>query len=160
MQNDLQSAQQYYQLKVAELQQKVAELQTKYQTQTNIDNQRNATDIAMANINNSARERVAYIQAGAQMDQQQAQLEHEQNLSAIEAIDAANADIRQHGLAIEQQNFQQQVDLVNQQAQQQAQERMAHQQHAQQLQQNDQQHVQQLEQIYQQPEPQPPEGQQ
>ena len=159
MQNELQSAQQEYQLKVAELQQKVAELQTKYQTQTNIDNQRNATDIAMANINNSARERVAYIQAGAQMDQQQAQLEHEQNLSAIEAIDAANADIRQHGLAIEQQNFQQQVDLVNQQAQQQAQERMAHQQHAQQLQQNDQQHVQQLEQIYQQPEPQPPEGQ-
>ena len=156
MQNDLQSAQQDYQLKVAELQQKVAELQTKYQTQTNIDNQRNATDIAMANINNSARERVAYIQAGAQMDQQQAQLEHEQNMSAIEAIDAASADIRQHGLTIEQQNFQKQADMVNQQAQQQAQADMANQQHAQQLQQNDQQHVQQLEQNYQQP----PEGQQ
>ena len=156
MQNDLQNAQQDYQLKVAELQQKVAELQTKYQTQTNIDNQRNATDIAMANINNSARERVAYIQAGAQMDQQQAQLEHEQNMSAIEAIDAASADIRQHGLTIEQQNFQKQADLVNQQAQQQAQADMANQQHMQQLQQNDQQHVQQLEQNYQQP----PEGQQ
>ena len=156
MQNDLQSAQQDYQLKVAELQQKVAELQTKYQTQTNIDNQRNATDIAMANINNSARERVAYIQAGAQMDQQQAQLEHEQNMSAIEAIDAASADIRQHGLTIEQQNFQKQADLVNQQAQQQAQADMANQQHMQQLQQNDQQHAQQLEQNYQQP----PEGQQ
>jgi hypothetical protein len=159
MQNELQSAQQDYQLKVAELQQKVAELQTKYQTQTNIDNQRNATDIAMANINNSARERVAYIQAGAQMDQQQAQLEHEQNMSAIEAIDAASADIRQHGLAIEQQNFQQQASLVNQQAQQQAQADMANQQHMQQLQQNDQQHAQTLEQNYQQPEPQPPEGQ-
>jgi hypothetical protein len=160
MQNDLQSAQQDYQLKVAELQQKVAELQTKYQTQTNIDNQRNATDIAMANINNSARERVAYIQAGAQIDQQQAQLEHEQNMSAIEAIDAASADIRQHGLAIEQQNFQQQADMVNQQAQQQAQADLANQQHAQTLQQNDQQHAQTLEQNYQQPEPQPPEGQQ
>ena len=160
MQNELQSAQQDYQLKVAELQQKVAELQTKYQTQTNIDNQRNATDIAMANINNSARERVAYIQAGAQMDQQQAQLEHEQNMSAIEAIDAASADIRQHGLAIEQQNFQQQASLVNQQAQQQAQADLANQQHMQQLQQNDQQHAQTLEQNYQQPEPQPPEGQQ
>ena len=159
MQNELQSAQQDYQLKVAELQQKVAELQTKYQTQTNIDNQRNATDIAMANINNSARERVAYIQAGAQMDQQQAQLEHEQNMSAIEAIDAASADIRQHGLAIEQQNFQQQASLVNQQAQQQAQADLANQQHMQQLQQNDQQHAQTLEQNYQQPEPQPPEGQ-
>jgi len=160
MQTELQQAQQDYQLKVAELQQKVAELQTKYQTQTNIDNQRNATDIAMANINNSARERVAYIQAGAQMDQQQAQLEHEQNMSAIEAIDAASADIRQHGLAIEQQNFQQQADMVNQQAQQQAQADMANQQHMQQLQQNDQQHAQTLEQNYQQPEPQPPEGQQ
>lgn len=160
MQNELQSAQQDYQLKVAELQQKVAELQTKYQTQTNIDNQRNATDIAMANINNSARERVAYIQAGAQMDQQQAQLEHEQNMSAIEAIDAASADIRQHGLAIEQQNFQQQASLVNQQAQQQAQADLANQQHMQQLQQNNQQHAQTLEQNYQQPEPQPPEGQQ
>jgi hypothetical protein len=146
MQNELQQAQQDYQLKVAELQQKVAELQTKYQTQTNIDNQRNATDIAMANINNSARERVALIQAGAQMDQQEAQLEHEQNLSAIEAIDAANADIRQHGLAIEQQNFQQQAQLVQQQAQQAGQAELAHQQHLQTLQQ-------------QEPEPQPPEEQ-
>ena len=136
---------------------KVQELQTKYQTQTNIDNQRNATDIAMANINNSARERVAFIQAGVQMDQQQAQLEHEQNISAIEAIDAANADIRQHGLAIEQQNFQRQVELVNQQAQQAKEANLADQQHFQQLQQNDQQHAQTLEQMNQQP--QPPEGQ-
>jgi hypothetical protein len=174
MQSELQQAQQDYQLKVAELQQKVTELQTKYQTQTNIDNQRNATDIAMANINNSAKERVAYIQAGAQMDQQEAQLEHEQNMSAIEAIDAANADIRQHGLAVEQQNFQQQAQFVQQQAQQQAQQEaqanLAHQQHVQQLQQNNQQHTQQLEQNdqqaqqaleqqAQQPEPQSPEGQ-
>ena len=157
MQTELQQAQQDYQLKVAELQQKVQELQTKYQTQTNIDNQRNATDIAMANINNSARERVAFIQAGVQMDQQQAQLEHEQNISAIEAIDAANADIRQHGLAIEQQNFQRQVELVNQQAQQAKEANLADQQHFQQLQQNDQQHAQTLEQMNQQP--QPPEGQ-
>jgi DNA segregation ATPase FtsK/SpoIIIE-like protein len=174
MQTELQKAQQDYQLKVAELQQKVQELQTKYQTQTNIDNQRNATDIAMANINNSAKERVAFITAGAQMDQQQAQLEHEQNMSAIEAINASNEDIRQHGLAIEQQNFQQQADLVNQQAQQQAQQEaqanLASQQHIQQLQQNNQQHAQALEQNdqqaqqaaaqqEQQPEPQPPEGQ-
>jgi hypothetical protein len=174
MQSELQQAQQDYQLKVAELQQKVAELQTKYQTQTNIDNQRNATDIAMANINNSARERVALITAGAQMDQQQAQLEHEQNMSAIEAIAASDADIRQHGLAIEQQNFQQQAELVKQQAMQQAQHasqaNLADQQHMQQLQQNNQQHAQALEQNNQQaqqaleqqaqqPEPQPPEGQ-
>jgi len=128
MQADLQKAQQEYQLKVAELQQKVQELQAKYQTQTNIDNQRNATDIAMANINNSARERVAMIQAGAQLSQQQSQLEHEQDMSAVEAIQAADSDIRQHGLAIEQQAFEQQAQQVAQQAQAQQQEAQQQQQ--------------------------------
>jgi hypothetical protein len=154
MQTEVQKAQQEYQIKIAELQQKVTELQAKYQTQTNIDNQRNATDIAMANINNAARERVAMITAGAQMDQQQMQLEHEQDMSAMEAINAANQDIRQHGLAIEQQNFQQQADMVQQEAQQQAQFQaqagLADQQHQQQLQQGDQQHQQQLQQSDQQ----------
>jgi hypothetical protein len=176
MQSDVQKATQDYQLKVAELQQKVAELQAKYSTQTSIDNQRNATDIAMANINNAARERVAMITAGAQMDQQQMQLEHEQDMSAMEAIAAANQDIRQHGLSIEQQNFQQQAEMVKQQAQQDAQHQaqigLADQQHQQQLMQNDQQHQQQvvqndqqhqntIEQQMQQPQPQsqPQEGQ-
>jgi hypothetical protein len=143
IQSEMQRAQQEYQLKVAELQQKVNELQAKYTTQTNIDNQRNATDIAMANINNAAKERVAMITANAQMDQQQQQLEHEQDLSAMEAIHASNADIRQHGLAIEQQNFQAQANMVKQQAQQdaqyQSQAQLAAQQHNQQLQQNQQQ---------------------
>lgn len=150
MQADVQKATQDYQLKVAELQQKVAELQAKYQTQTDIDSQRNATDIAMANINNAARERIAMINAGVQMDQQQMQLEHEQDLSAMEAIHAASEDIRQHGLAIEQQNFQQQAQMVQQQAQQdaqyQAQAGLANQQHQQSLQQTDQQHQQTLQQ--------------
>jgi hypothetical protein len=105
MQTETEKAKQDFELKVAELQQKVAELQTKYQTQTDIDNQRNATDIAMANINNAAKERVAIINAGAQLDQQQTQLEYEQNVSAREAIMAADADIRQHGLALEQKVF-------------------------------------------------------
>ena len=135
IQSDLQQAQQSYQLKVAELQQKVAELQAKYSTQTNIDNQRNATDIAMANINNAAKERVAAITAGAQMDQQQAQLDHEQNMSAMEAIKASDQDIRQHGLAVQQQNFQSQADQVAQQAKAQQQAALAQQQHEQQLQQ-------------------------
>mgnify|MGYP003645204226 CR=1 FL=1 len=150
MQLETQKDQQSYQLKIAELQQKVQELQAKYSTQTNIDNQRNATDIAMANINNAARERVAQINAGVQMDQQQALLEHEQNLSAIDAINAADADIRQHGLAIQQQTFQHQADQVKQQA-------LAAQQHQQGLQQTgvdhqaalqqaDQQHQQALQQ--------------
>ena len=133
MQAELQTAQQDYQIKVAQLQQQVTELQAKYTTQTNIDNQRNATDIAMANINNAAKERVAMIQAGVQMDQQQAQLEHEQALSAMDAIQASDAEIRQHGLAIEQQAFQSQADQVAQQAAHQKEAALAQQQHEQQM---------------------------
>ena len=178
MQGDMQKSQQDYQIKVAQLQQQVAELQAKYTTQTNIDNQRNATDIAMANINNAAKERVAMINAGVQMDQQQAQLEHEQALSAIDAIQASDAEIRKHGLAIEQQAFQSQAAQVAEQAAHQKEAALARQQHEQQmmqqgmqaqnqalqsgishattLQQNDQAHQQALEQ--QAAVPQPPKG--
>ena len=178
MQLQTQQDQQNYQVKIAELQQKVQELQAKYGTQTSIDNQRNATDIAMANINNSAKERVAMINAKASLNQTQAQLEADQNMSAIEAINAANQDIRQHGLAVQQQAFDQQAQQVQsqiqaQQAQQQAaQEAQQHQQglqqadqqHQQALQQADQQHQQQMAQMQQQQEqqaaaPQPQQGQ-
>ena len=153
VQTEMQKAKQDYDIRVAELQQKVAELQAKYSTQTSIDNQRNATDIAMANINNAAKERVAMIQAGAQIDQQQAQLEHEQNLSAIDAIMAADADIRQHGLALEQKVFDAKAEEVQKQIEAQQQAGLADQQHAQQLQQNDQQHQQALEQQAAAPQP-------
>ena len=153
MQLESKKQEQDYQLKLAELEQKVQELQAKYTTQTNIDNQRNATDIAMANINNAAKERVAMISAQAQMDQQQKQLESEQNQSASEAISAANQDIRQHGLAIQQQAFQQQTEQVKNQiemekAQQQhaLEIQQAAEQHQQGLQQADQQHQQGLQQ--------------
>jgi len=175
MQLEMQQDQQTYQLKIAELQQKVQELQAKYSTQTSIDNQRNATDIAMANINNAAKERVAMITAGAQMDQIQAQLEAEQDQSAMEAIQAANQDIRQHGLAVQQQQFDQQSQQVQAQIeaqkgqQQLAQQDQQHQQslqqadqqHQQGLQQADQQHQQQMAQMQEQQAaaPQPPQGQ-
>jgi len=146
MQAELQQAQQEYQLKVAELQQKVAELQAKYQTQSSIDAQRNATDIALANINNAAKERIAQITAGQQFDQFQMQLEHEQDMSAIEAVRAAEGDIRQHGLAVEQQAFQQQAQQVQQQAQQQAQAAQNDQAHQQAIAQANQQHQQEIQQ--------------
>ena len=171
MQMEMQQDQQTYQFKIAELQQKVQELQAKYSTQTNIDNQRNATDIAMANINNAAKERVAMITAGAQMDSIQAQLEADQDQSAMEAIHAASQDIRQHGLAVQQQAFEQQASQVqnqieSQNAQQQHEQSLQQnaQQHVQGLQQADQQHQQQLAQTQAQQEqqaaaPQPPQGQ-
>jgi hypothetical protein len=163
MQLEQQKDQQEYQIKIAQLQQKVQELQAKYGTQSNIDSQRNATDIAMANINNAAKERVAMINAGAQMDRQQAQLEHEQNLSALEATMAAEQDIRQHGLAVQQQAFEQQaaqvqnqIELQNAQQQHAQELQQADQQHLQGLQQSDQQHQQQMAQMEQQQAAQPP----
>ena len=153
MQTETQKAKQDYEIKVAELQQKVAELQAKYQTQTDIDNQRNATDIAMANINNAAKERVAMIAAGAQLDQQQAQLEHEQNISARDAIMAADADIRNHGLALEQKVFDAKAAEVQKQIQAQQDSGLADQQHMQQVMQNDQTHQQALEQQAAAPQP-------
>ena len=153
LQAQLQEAQENFKIRVAELQQDVQELQVKYSTQTNIDNQRNATGVAMANINNAAKERVAMINAKAQMSQQQIALDAEQNQSAMDAINAANADIRQHGLAVQQQAFQQQADQVQhqleiQRAQEQHQQELQQtaQQHAMGLQQAQQEHVQGLQQ--------------
>jgi hypothetical protein len=75
MQAELQKTHQDYQIKVAEMEQKVQELIAKYQTQSQIDSQANATEIALANINNAAKERVAYINAQVGLSQQQQQLE-------------------------------------------------------------------------------------
>ena len=161
MQMQQQGEQQKFQLEIAKLQQQVAELTAKYQTQSNIDAQRNATDIALANINNASKERIAEIAKGMEFDQFQMQLEHEQNINAMEAIRAAEGDIRQHGLAIEQQAFQQQAEQVKKQIDAQNQAALADQQHRHGLEQTsfqtqnqaglaDQQHQQTLEQGQQQ----------
>jgi hypothetical protein len=156
MQAEMQNSQQEFQLKVAELQQKVQELQAKYSTQTHLDSQQNATTIALANINNAAKERVAQINAGVQMDQQQSMLQHEQDMAAFEATKAAEMDIRQHGINVEQQQFQQQASQVASQIDAQKQAALADQQHQQQLMQNDQAHQQVLVQQQQQAAMQPP----
>lgn len=168
MQAEIQKAQQDYQIKVAQLEQKLQELQAKYQTQTSIDAQRNATDIALANINNAAKERIAEIQAGYEMDRQQSMLQHEQDVSAMEAIRAAEQDIRQHGLAVREQTFQQQASQIQSQVDAQKKAELANQAHQQQMMQNEQQHQQALQQATippqmpetpQQPQqPQPPQG--
>ena len=166
MQTESQKQQQEYELKVAQLQQQVQELVAKYQTQSDIDSQQNATTIALANINNAAKERVAMINAGAQISQQTTQMEHEQNISALEATRAAEQDIRQHGLAVQKQTFEAQAAEVQKQAEAQKQAALADQQHQQQMMQqaqdaqhqsmlSQQDHDQALEQQVAQP-PQPP----
>jgi hypothetical protein len=160
MQLEQQQDQQTYQLKIAELQQKVQELQTKYQTQSQVDSNRNATQIAMADINNASRERVASINAGAQLGADQMAMAHEQNQTALEASHAAQQEIRQHGLEIEQQAFQAQAQQVQQQiAAQQAQNQTGL-EHAAAMQQADQAHQQALQQQAVAPQPTtPPTGQ-
>lgn len=135
LQQEMARHQQEYQLKVAELEQKVQELITKYQTQSQIDSQKNATNIALANINNASRERIATITKGMEMDAMQAQLEHEQTMSAIDAINTADKDIRQHGIAVEQKAFQEQAKAVQDAISTQNQAQLAEQQHQQALQQ-------------------------
>jgi len=140
MQLTMQQDQQNYQLKLAELQQKVAELQTKYHTQTVVDSNKNATQIAMADINNASRERVAMIAAQQQLTADQEAMAHEQNMTALQASQAAQQELQSHGLEIEKHQFEQQAQAVQKQidAQQQAQ-------------QNDQTHQQALEQLAAQP---------
>jgi chaperonin GroES len=130
VQAEMQKEAQNYQLEVAKLQQQVQELVAKYQTQSDIDNQRNAKDIALANINNAADERIEMIKAQAQMTQQQRQMEYDQNNAAIEATRAAQDDIRRHGLKVQQQAFQAEVDRVNAAAEAQRQAAMEAQQMA------------------------------
>lgn len=152
LQQEMQKQQQDFQLEVAKLQQQVQELQTKYSTQSQIDSQNNATQIALANINNSAKERIASINAGAQFDQQQRQMEHDQNMAAMEAVETARQDIRQHGIAVEQQIFQDQAQQVQRDIEMRQKAALAEQQHRQQLEQQViQQQAQQMAQLQQAP---------
>jgi hypothetical protein len=117
MQMEVQQSQQEYQLQLAELQRKMAELQTKYDTQTKLDANRNATQIAMADINNSSRERVASISAQAALTSDQLNMQHEQDQTAFLASQEAEQDLRQHGLSVQQAAFDQQAQQAQQEVQ-------------------------------------------
>jgi len=114
MQMDQKQSEQEYELKIAELQRKVLELQGKYEVQTDLDNQKNSTNIALAGINNASRERIAAMQAQANLTAEQMALAQEQELLGIQAINEAEKDIRQHGIQIEQQRFLTEAELAKQ----------------------------------------------
>ena len=152
--------QQEYQLKVAELQQKMQDLETKYNTQSSIDSQRNATQLAMADLNNSAKERIAEISAQVGLTSDQMAMQHEQDQTALMASHEAQADLRQHGLQIEQQTFDQQAQQAQQMAQHAQEAGQQMQQHDQETRQQQNQHqmdmfTQQQDQLNQQQTPQP-----
>ena len=136
-----------YELRIAELQREVLDLQAKYETQSRLDANKSATQIALADINNSSRERVAAISAQAGLTADQIAMAHEQNMTALEASQAAQADIRQHGLEVERS----QLEAQNQQVQ-------TGLEHAAAMRQSDQSHQQALDQLAAQPQPTPPTG--
>ncbi|CAB4129558.1 hypothetical protein UFOVP118_90 [uncultured Caudovirales phage] len=129
MQQENSKDQQEYQLKVAQLEQKMQELQAKYDTQTKLDSNHNATQIAMADLNNSSKERIAEIGAQAGLTSDQLMMQHEQDQTALMASQEAQADLRQHGLEVQQMAFDKQAQAAQQMAQ-----------HAQEAQQQGRQH--------------------
>jgi hypothetical protein len=135
MQLETEKDKQDYQLRIADLQRLVLELQSKYETQTAIDSNKNATQIAMADINNASRERVATINANTALSSEQIAMAREQNQTALEASHQAQMDIRQHGINIEQQAFQHQADAVKAHITAQQQSQLEQQKHQQAMQQ-------------------------
>ena len=109
MQLEAEKAKQDYQLRIAELQRQVAELETKYQTQSAIDSNKSTTQIALADVNNASRERVAAINAQAGLTADQMAMAHEQNQTAFQASNAAQQELTRHGLDIEKRAFEQQA---------------------------------------------------
>lgn len=119
---------QAYDLQVADLERKVVELRNKYEVQTSLDNQKNATQVALADINNASRERIAAINAHAGLTSDQMALAHEQNLLGLQATQAAQDDLRKHGLKMEQEMFANEAEKTKMALQQQVeQQRMAQQ---------------------------------
>jgi len=157
MQIDVARDKQNYDLKIAELQRQVLELQGRYETQTTIDNQKNATQIALADINNSSRERIAEISAKTQLNSDQINMQHEQDMLARQATMEAEKSIRSHGIEIQQQQFDHAVQMTQQAAQQAAAQQQA--QHQAGIDSALQQQQAQLQQQQPQPQPQiPPTG--
>jgi hypothetical protein len=109
MQLEAEKSKQDYQLRIAELQRQVAELETKYQTQSAIDANKSTTQIALADVNNASRERVAAINAQAGLTADQMAMAHEQNQTAFQASNAAQQELTRHGLDIEKRAFEQQA---------------------------------------------------
>ena len=147
-----------YELRIAELQREVLDLQAKYEAQARLDTNKSATQIALADINNSSRERIAQINADMGLTSDQLSMMHEHNMTALEATNAAEMDLRQHGLEVERSQMADEAARVQQHiaAQQQAQQTGLD--HAANIEQNAQKHAQALQQLAAQPQPTPPTG--
>jgi hypothetical protein len=88
--------------KIRDMQAAMAEMQAKLGLEQQLAEQDNAARVAIADINNASKERVAMIAAGAELSNQQLQQQHAQEMTALEAETQAYADLRKHGLDQEQ----------------------------------------------------------
>jgi hypothetical protein len=140
-----------YELDIANLQRQVAELQAKYETQTKIDANKNATQIALADINNASRERVAQINAEMGLTADQMAMAHEHQQTALAATNAAEHDLIKHGLEVERSQMANEAAMVQQQIQAQQQAQQTGLDHATKMEQANQSHVQALQQLAAQP---------
>ena len=93
--------------KVRDMQAKLAEIQSKMGLEQSLSDQDNAAKIAIADINNSSKERIASISAGQQFDSMQQQLQHQQAVTAMEAERQAQMDMQKHGMEQQRQEQQQ-----------------------------------------------------
>jgi chaperonin GroES len=84
--------------KVRDMQATLAEVQAKLGLQQQLADQDNAAKVAIADINNASKERVAMINADQALSAQQVQQQHSQEMTALEAESQAYADLRKHGL--------------------------------------------------------------
>jgi len=104
--------------KVRDMQAKVAEIQAKLDLQQQLADQDNAAKVAIADINNASKERVAMIAADQALSAQQVQQQHSQEMTALEAESQAYADLRKHGLDQDQAEQQRAHDAAMQAQQQ------------------------------------------
>ena len=151
---DQQKQQLDYQGKIQDMQAKLADLQAKFkQEQDKLANQ-----IALANVNNAAQERIEYIKAGVALNQQQKEAEIAQNANAVQAEldNASNIRAHQVEMALAQQEAAMQAQDADQQHMREAFAREHQAGLDEQAAQAD--HERQLEQIQAQPQPQQPSG--
>jgi hypothetical protein len=104
--------------KVRDMQAKLAEIQAKLELQQQLADQDNAAKVAIADINNASKERVAMIAADQALSAQQVQQQHSQEMTALEAESQAYADLRKHGLDQDQAEQQRAHDAAMQAQQQ------------------------------------------
>ena len=104
--------------KVRDMQATLAEVQAKLGLQQQLADQDNAAKVAIADINNASKERVAMINADQALSAQQVQQQHSQEMTALEAESQAYADLRKHGLDQEQAEQQRAHDAAMQAQQQ------------------------------------------